>query len=253
MSKMAGFTSQVRLSSCAIGLSISMILASAFGVEAAIPKPVASDGTRSLKIVAAPRYVLGVTGNGWSKNSLLTVTARNTSKGQTMKLKATSHGMFRVGVSLLGPCDDFTFTVRDRTHRLTVQRPSRQCPVPAESGPPALTVLQGKQMTAKQLTIDVSKPPATESLRVGDVLYLYDPNTSAPSLVTGDSDHFNPIDHGTVPACPPNTSCALPPGVYWRFTATHTGDGMVIVSPACRQSKPPCMAPDRVVRITILP
>lgn len=251
---MADFIGTIRLSGYALGLSVAMILGLAFPVHAATPKPVASDGTRSLRIVAVAGYPVGVAGKGWSKNTLLTVSARTGSKKQTMKLKTTSHGTFRVGVSSLSTCDDFTFTARDKKHHLTIQRLPRQCPVQIDSGPPAITVLQGKQMSARQFVIDVTKPLRSETIHLSDVLYLYTPTAAGPSrLVQSDPTHFQLIDQGTVPACPPNATCPLPSGVFWRFTATHTGEGIVTISFACRQSKPPCMVPDLALRVTILP
>jgi hypothetical protein len=109
-------------------------------------------------------------------------------------------------------------------------------------------------MQVHQLVLDITAPPASSTVHVGDVLYLYDPaGEGMGHLVRGDTDHFQFIEQGAVPPCPPNASCPLPSGEFWRLTATHAGEGIVTVSLACRQSSPPCMAPDRAIRVTILP
>jgi hypothetical protein len=251
---MAWSSGTFRLTGVAVGLSVVMTLGTALRVEAVAPKPRATDGTRSLHIVAVPQQSLGVMGSGWSRSSVLTVSAWTSSPKRTIKLKTTAHGTFLVGISSITACADFTFTAHDATHHLTVQRLPRACAVDAGSGPPVITVLQGKQMTARQITIDVSQPLPAATMHVGDVLYLYDPSSQGTSvLVRGDPDHLRLIDQGAVPACPPDANCPTPSGVFWRFTATHSGESIVIVSAACRQSKPPCMVPDRALRIQILP
>jgi hypothetical protein len=178
-------------------------------------------------------------------------------------LKATSHvhvtrtGTFGVGIQGVHWCQNLTVAARDTAgHHVVLHGtiPISACAPPGAGTKVLLHFLTPKQMQAKQITVDTTKAIESTAMHVGDVLYVYAAGTSQPSVtLSPDEAHFRLIEQGKIPDCPPTASCPFPPGFFWRLVATQPGDAIVALSPACRQSKPPCMLPDRAVRVTILP
>ncbi|GAC1519552.1 MAG: hypothetical protein NVS2B16_25950 [Chloroflexota bacterium] len=109
-------------------------------------------------------------------------------------------------------------------------------------------------MEPGQIAIDVTSSLSPQNVQTGDVLYLYDPSEEAPSVVLiPDADHFQLLEHGRVTDRPADVDHRLAAGFFWRVVTTRPGDAILVVSPACRRLTPPCMRPDRALRVTIRP
>jgi hypothetical protein len=198
-----------------------------------------------------------VVGKGWVPFSRVTVTVRFYGLKVTRTVYTTRTGVFGLGMEGVHWCKNLAIVARDTAGHRVVRHgssPLFSCTPPRSGTKLVLHVLTPKQMQAKQITVDATKLIMPQTMHVGDVLYVYDPGTNQPSVVLiPDPSHFRLIEQGKVPDCPPNASCAFPPGFFWRLAATGPGDAIVTLSPVCRQSKPPCMLPDRALRVTILP
>lgn len=198
-----------------------------------------------------------VIGKGWVPLTRLAVTVKFYGLKATRTLHATQRGAFGIGIQGVHWCKNLSVVVRDTAgHRVTLHGsiPVSSCTPPSSGAKLVLHVLTARQMQAKQITVDTTKLTTSEMMHVGDVLYVYAPGTGQPSVtLIPDANHFRLIEQGTLPECPPTASCPFPPGFFWRLEATQAGDTIVTLSPACRQSKPPCMLPDRALRVTILP
>ncbi len=198
-----------------------------------------------------------VEGKGWVPLSRVSVSVRYFTLASTRTLQTTASGTF--GLELQGGdwCRGLVVVARDTFgHRVTLRGPLplSGCTPPESGARLVLRVLTPQQMEARQITVDTTKGLNGQTMHVGDVLYLYVSGTAQPSeTAVFDPSHFRLIEQGQVPVCPPATSCRFPPGFFWRAVATAAGNGFVALSAACRQSKPACMVPDRVLQVTILP
>jgi hypothetical protein len=247
-----------RRAGLALGLCLLFIVASyTVAVHRAYGQPVASSGHPTVQGAMSPHPYPRVIAKGWLPITRVTVTVRFYGLTATRKFHTTRTGTFGVGIQGVDWCQNLTLVVRDAMgHRVVTHGsiPKSVCTPPGPNSKIVLHILTPKQMQAKQITVDATKITSSQTMHVGDVLYVYDPNQNQPSIVLSfDASHFRSIEQGQVPACPPTASCAVSTGFFWRLVATAVGDGIVTLSPACRQSKPPCMLPDRALRVTILP
>jgi hypothetical protein len=123
-----------------------------------------------------------------------------------------------------------------------------------------LHVIVGRSITPPAVDI-LNGHPATVTVHIGQVLYLWEPGVTAPTFQaqvvggTGTATASSPlvlIDAGqTAPKDCAQVDCAA--GFYWRWLAVRTGDTGIVLSAACRMAKPPCMLPDFVIAVHVVP
>jgi hypothetical protein len=109
-------------------------------------------------------------------------------------------------------------------------------------------------MRVREIVLDASSPAPSYTMRVGDILAILVRGTGSPTMSPRwDPTYFRLVEQWQIGECPPNASCAYPPGSLWRLVALRAGGTAITLSFACRQSRPPCMVPDRAIEIAIRP
>ncbi len=245
-----------------IGLSLALCVVFILASHSVMAYPLHPQSTVStqrpnVQAAMSPDPYPRVIGKGWVPLARVSVTVRFYGLHATRHLRASRTGAFGIGLEGVHWCRNLTVVSTDTVgHRIVLHGsiPPSSCPPPSAGTKLVLHVLTAKQMQARQITVDATKPNLSVTMHVGDVLYVFDPGAGQPSVtLTPDESHFRLIEQGKLPDCLPTASCPFPPGNYWRLVAIAPGDAIVTLSAACRQSKPPCMLPDRALRVTILP
>jgi hypothetical protein len=209
----------------------------------------------SLRLIGIPGYRLGVSGQGWPHRGRLSVVARSGTQAVGVQFRATRAGTFSLGVNSVDVCSGVGFDVYTRSgrHVHLASRPLA-CPAVLETPVPTVTVLQGSTLPSadvKMGTLQALDNPFV--LRVGQILYFWEPGTQHPAFLPQTNPaYLMLVEQGTTAA----RACAQPDcaaGFYWRWRAVQPGNTGIDLSPACRQTKPQCEIPDRLVEVTILP
>jgi hypothetical protein len=88
-------------------------------------------------------------------------------------------------------------------------------------------------------------------MKLGDRLYLWEAGTTTPLYTPHtDSTYLTLLEqYRTLPRACPQVDCAE--GFAWIWVAIRTGTTIIDLSPACRQSQPPCALPDFGVTVHI--
>jgi hypothetical protein len=155
-------------------------------------------------------------------------------------------------VDLCGGVSSDVYTRSGRHVHLS--SPSLSCAPAPDMPAPTVTVLQGAALSTAPAQLFTLQTPANPfQLPVGQTLYFWEPGTHQPLFAPrADPAYLELIDQGTTAA----RACAQPDcvaGFYWRWLAVRPGNTGIDFSPACRQVKPQCELPDRLVEVTILP
>ena len=220
------------------------------------PAHIARAAQPTLTAVASPDLNLRVAGSGWPTRSRLTITVRFWGAKASRILRSTSGGTLGFAVTNVRWCSRLTITVHDtrsNTVSLLGATPAASCAPVKPRMKIVIRSLSPAQMQFMQVVVNAVQPGSLYTLHVSDVVFLYRPGTGGPAILpVPDSEHLDSIDQGPLPQDAPPPGWPSPPGWYWRFRATHPGDATLTLSHTCRQSTPPCMLPDRLVRLQIL-
>jgi hypothetical protein len=208
-----------------------------------------------MKFVTLHSGGLGVQGTGWGRGTV-TLSLQTGPWTVGLTVRPNARGKFRVALQKLNPCagaDIHAYDARGRSVEL--RRRDLQCPTPAELPRPVLHAVVGKSTAPATVQILAARP-ASVTLHVGTVLYLWEPGTTAPAFrpqLTGNSSTLLVlVDAGqTAPRACAQVDCAA--GFYWKWVAVSAGDAGISLSAACRSSSPPCMLPDYLIRVQIVP
>jgi hypothetical protein len=119
-------------------------------------------------------------------------------------------------------------------------------------GGSAATALAQPRSTGPKPDVVVTGRAASYKMSVGQGLFLWEPGTQRPMARPGGDPHYLRLVYRKhIGQCPPNASCIAPPGFVWRYVAIQAGQTQLVLIPACRAAKPPCMLAERVIRISI--
>lgn len=208
----------------------------------------------SLHIVPVPAYRISVEGQGWSRSHVVTVSLHAGPWAVSVRIRPNRNGAFTVGARQVDLCGGVSFQARDPSGRTaSVRGPQLMCPSMSNPPKPTLTVLKGKQVQARVVRLLAPNRPGAVTIHRGDELYVWEAGTILPAFTPqADETYLELVEEGTTPprACP-QVDCAS--GFYWIWLALHTGIANIDLSPACRQSRPPCGMPDFLLRVHILP
>ena len=239
-----------------LALSAALVLSTNPAEHANALRPSAG-GQPMLEQAISPDPFPRVVGTRWPSSTRIALTVSFHRRTAHTHLHSTRAGRFGVEIRGVSWCAGLRLAARDAAgHRAELRATSTSSSCSRPTGDMAIVVhvLTVHQMQAKQINLDVSQPVPPRAVHVGDVLYLYQPGDGDPRLLLlPDQEHFRLIDHGAIGPCPAAANCPPPPGSFWTLAVVQAGDAIVTVSHACRQSTPPCMLPDRAIRIAILP
>lgn len=222
--------------------------------------PAAAGPGRTLKMVTLRSGAPGVEGTGWGHRPV-TVSVSEGRWVVGITVQPNDSGTFRLASTSLNLCARPLFRAYDaHGHYRAVAGPPLGCAAPADPPRPRLRAVVGRQVTAPTVQIPASRPTSV-TLHRGDILYLWEPGTNAPAWTPSVEQIDSPnatalplalVDQGQTAArmCP-EVDCAA--GFYWKWLAVKTGDTAITLSAACRASKPPCMVPDFIIRVHIIP
>ncbi len=213
-----------------------------------------SAATRSLSLVSLAGKGVGVHGAGWGHGRVV-LSLQTGPWVLAVSLRPTATGTFTVTAPGVNLCAGVVLVAHDtHGHGKKVHGPPLGCASPADYPRPRLQVTLGKRVASPTVRI-LDAHPASITLHVGDVLYLWEPGTTAPFFSpreSGTPGVLQLIAQGQTTAKPcAEAECAA--GFYWKWLAVKTGDSGIELSAACRQSKPPCMLPDFVIRVQVVP
>ena len=208
--------------------------------------------TPSLRLVRVSGYRLAVDGQGWPSQKRLVVAFRAGSWLGGLELQTTLNGSFRVGMNNLDRCGTgVTVTARDfGGHTRQLRAPALLCPPLPDPPTPALTLLQSRPANPLEVRSIAPAAPSSVTLKRGNHFYLWEPGKDQPAFTAAaDENYLLPFGQGpsAAPGC--TQSCDL--GFYWEWVAVKNGRTAVDLSPACRQSSPPCAAPDLRIDVQI--
>ena len=245
-----------------IGSRVGLVLAVALAWVAGAGEPalaVAPAASPALHFAASAGTGIAVAGAGWRPRSpvIFWVTAGDMNRG--VELITRKNGSFVIGIQGLTLCARPTFLARDlRRGRARLEGPPLACAQPLTVPPAQLRILAGKPARPAVVRM-YGNSPNTVSMHLGDELYVWEPSASS-SLQGGtgvaaftphaDAGYLVEVHEGPTPprACP-QPDCAM--GFNWLYVAVKAGRTALIISPACRQATPPCLAPDFVIPVVI--
>lgn len=213
----------------------------------------ASASNRTLSLVSLPGKAVAVHGTGWGRGRLV-VSLQTGPWVLAVSLRPTAAGTFTVAAPGANLCAGVEFGTYDiHGHAKSVHGPPLGCASPADYPRPRLQVTSGTHAASPTVRI-IAAHPASVTLHIGDVLYLWEPGTTAPFFnprLSGTPAVLQLVAQGQTPAktCA-ESDCAA--GFYWKWLAVQTGDSDIDLSAACRQSKPPCMLPDFLIRVHVV-
>lgn len=219
----------------------------------------------TLHLAGAAGFRIAVSGDGWAPRSRVAFSVRAGPWVEGMALQTTAAGTFRIGIRNTELCGGSSFRARDlRGHSAVVYGPALKCPAPFSPPKPVVTVLLGTRLrietkhsanrargTVQEIRL-LAPGARTETLHLGDALYLWEPGTVRPAFrASANSRYLELIGQGRTPprACP-QVDCEE--GYYWEWIAVTTGTTFIDLSPACRESRPACAIPDFAIRVQIL-
>lgn len=207
----------------------------------------------SLAFVARPGHPVTVAGKNWGRRVVVTARIGDATGG--ISLGAQSGGTFTVAIDYSVPCGGITVEARDyRGDDATIRRPGPLCPNRIGEPPPVVSVVQGSHRTPRVRVLTHPSTPRKVTLHLGDVLQITEPGGPNPAfLPLADAPHLALLGH----AVQESAACTQAPCVqqgdqFWQWIAVQRGRATVTLSPACRQSDPPCERPEALIAITIV-
>lgn len=240
-------------------MSLFRVIALATVLLASAAAPALAGSSPTLKVVTLRSGGVGVEGRGWRQRSV-TVTLYTGQWLVGLSVQPNASGRFRLAAVGANLCARVLFRAYDaHGHAKQARGPELGCASPANYPRPTLRAIVGHAVTLQTVRI-LATHPASITLHLGDELYLWEPGTTVPAFSPTLQEAPAPVatvvrlvlvDQGQTPAraCA-QVDCAA--GFYWRFLAAATGDTGIVLSAACRQSKPPCMVPDFLITVHIV-
>ncbi len=182
---------------------------------------------RLLDEVPSPMPYPWVIGKDWPRHTTVTLTVHYRGAVGHAGLRTGSDGAFGVAIEGVRWCTGLVIEAVDATNYRVVlhgANPFRSCP--ATTGKQGIVIhsLSERELHAHQYVIDGRRAAPSYTVHVGDIVYVY-VRQSRLSLRSLDRRHFRLIEQGVIPMCPPNASCAFPPGTYYRVLVLHAGQG----------------------------
>jgi hypothetical protein len=211
-------------------------------------------GSRTLRVVTIPGKGVGVAGTGWGQGRVV-VSLQTGPWVLAVSVQPNARGRFSIAAIGANLCARVLFRAFDaHRHGKSAKGPPLGCASPADYPRPHLVVVSGRRVAPPSVRV-VGTHPASVTLHVGDVLYLWEPGTTTAFFSPQLADSLGILQliaQGQTPAktCA-EADCAA--GFYWKWLAVGTGETSITLSAACREAKPPCMVPDFLIRIHILP
>lgn len=219
-------------------------------------------GSRTLTVVPVTGKGIGVQGSGWGVGRVV-VSLQTRQWISSVSLRPNPAGTFVVAAVGANLCAGVLFRAYDGHGHAKAARPAGPalgCATPADYPRPRLEILSGRKVTAPTVRA-IAGHPASVTLHRGDVLYLWEPGTTAPFMSPRLEGSPSPL---ATPALlvliaqgqTRSKTCAAADcaaGFYWKWLAVGIGDTGIVLSAACRQSKPPCMVPDFLIPVHIVP
>lgn len=220
-----------------------------------LPKGIQAAGSPpDIRLVAAAGHRIAVHGTGWPARGRLILSVRYGGESEGLQLRTTPRGAFTVAVDSIDLCGGVTFIARDLAgHRATVQGPPLKCVSRINPPRPVFTVLLGTKLQPHEVRVRGITGPHNVTLHVGDALYLWIGGTTTPTFMPkAKARYLFPLSMGTTPprACA-QVDCEA--RFFWRWIALRPGETGIDLSPACRQTTPPCEIPDLLLRVRIEP
>lgn len=204
--------------------------------------------------VTRPGHALAVSGQSWGPHVIVTAQIGASSAG--VSLTTSTRGTFVIGLDYTVACGGVVVDVRDlQGHTATLRRTGPMCPNRVGDPPPKISVLQGTRSATHVRLLGYSSGPKTITLHLGDTLQLIEPGDSTPSfLASADTRHFALLEQQALSSAPcVEMTCAPLGDQFWTWVAIKRGHGTIILAPICRQSRPACEMPDRVIAIVVKP
>jgi hypothetical protein len=219
-----------------------------------LPKGIQAAGPPAMRLVAVGGHRIAVHGTGWPARDRMVLSVRYGGGSEGLELGSTARGAFTVAADSIDLCGGVTFVARDSAgHRATVQGPPLKCASRINPPRPVFTVLSGTKLQPHEVRVLGATGPHDVILHVGDALYLWLGGTATPVfLPKTKARYLFPLSMGTTPprACA-QVDCQA--GFFWRWIALRPGETGIDLSPACRQTTPPCEIPDLLLRVHIEP
>jgi hypothetical protein len=182
------------------------------------------------------------------------VTARIGASISGAALTSQSGGGFKVALDFTVACGGISVEARDyRGDDVTARQSGPQCPNRIGDLPPLVSVLAGSAVKPRLHVLKHPVTPRTLTLHRGDALQITEQALPLPTfLPTADTQHFFLFGQGLQksPNCSPGT-CNGPQDQYWTWIAVKPGRATVSLSPACRQSTPPCELAEALIDVII--
>lgn len=236
-----------RLSIVAVAFSVSLVLwspASAAAVHRVNP---------SLRFVHRAGYQLVVAGRGWRPWSPVIFSVRVGAISAGLEVKATRRGAFAIALSHLSLCSEPEFAARDlRSHHASLHGPPLGCPLPANPPMPVLKIIQGKRSAPAVYRI-AGIVPRSVNMRLGDELYIQEDGATLPAYLPYVNAYYLTLVRAGRSSGPGCQLANCNTNYFWEYAATRLGETVIDMSPACRQVRPPCEAPDFGISVKISP
>jgi hypothetical protein len=206
----------------------------------------------SLSFATRSGHSLAVAGKNWGHHVVLTARIGDAIGGAVFG--SLAGGRFTVALDFSVACGGITVEARDfRGGDATIRRAGPLCPNRLGERPPSVSILQGSRNTPRIRSLRHPSAPRTLILHLGDALQITEPGGFTPSFTpTADTPHFVLLAQGVRgSAVCTQGPCGQTGDQYWKWIAVKRGRATVSLSPACRQSRPPCEIRESVIDITI--
>lgn len=231
-------------------LAISSVLLAGLLVDSGGVPSAGAAAPPKLTFTRAPGHPLAVRGTGWKGGERIVLSLQLATVMTGIQLRATARGSFTVAIGAVTLCGASQITARAYGgSQATIVGPARNCALQGKPPRPRFSVLAGTRLRTRTVTVVGLGGSRSVSLRVGEKLYFSEPSVGVMYVPSVDRAYLTLLRHRTAVQQCANGSCIEQ--TSWEWVTVKAGETAIDLAAPCRQSRPPCMLPDRLVRVRI--
>lgn len=227
----------------------SILVPSLLFVSGGVPSAGAA-ARPNLTFTRAPGHPLAVRGTGWKGGERIVFSLQLATVMTGIQIRATAGGSFTVAIGAVTLCGASQITARsyDGSQAMVIG-PARNCALQGKPPHPRFSILAGTRLRTRTVTVVGLSGSRSVSLRVGDKLYFSEPSVGVMYVPSVDPAYLTLLRHRTTVQQCANGSCFSE--TSWEWVAVKAGETAIDLAAPCRQSRPPCMLPDLLLRVRI--